>query len=141
MDTQAALRCSLCDTNHKVRVRSEHPLLLSSSLSLPSSLQGWSMKKGLGGWWLSLNDPVYFEQALISASTSLNANKGASKPILAPHSVNAPSITLQMTLLFVPQNKRFTSVASCHACHIFVPVIRNIITAGYISAAFKPGVA
>lgn len=43
------------------------------------------MRKGLGGWWLSLNDPVYFEKALISAGALLNANKGASKSILKRH--------------------------------------------------------
>lgn len=48
-----------------------------------SSPQMWLMGRGLGGWWLSLNDPVYFEKALISGSALLMANKGALKPILA----------------------------------------------------------
>lgn len=36
-------------------------------------------QKGLGGWWLSLNDPVYFEKVLISARGFLSANKDTSK--------------------------------------------------------------
>lgn len=60
-------------------VRALHTLPLLFSPSHPTSLQRWSMRKGLGGWWLSLNDPVYFEKVLISASGFLNANKEASK--------------------------------------------------------------
>lgn len=47
-------------------VRSVYPSLLFSP-SYPSSLWRGSMRRGLGGWRLSLNDPVYFEKALISA--------------------------------------------------------------------------
>lgn len=60
-------------------VRALHTLPLLFSPSHPTSLQRWSMRKGLGGWWLPLNDPVYFEKVLISASGFLNANKEASK--------------------------------------------------------------
>lgn len=106
-----ALRHLHSHTNYKECVSSVYPSLLFSP-SHPSSLQRWSMRKGLGGWWLSLNDPVYFEKALISASALLNANKGASKSILARSC--AAWLMLQTTLFFIPVNKYFMILLSCH---------------------------
>lgn len=80
---EPTLRCSSRHANHRECVRSVYSMLLFS----PSNrffLQKWSIGWALGGWWLSLNDPVYFEKALISVSAFLNSNKEGSKPILAP---------------------------------------------------------
>lgn len=57
------------------------------------------MRKGLGGWWLSLNDPVYFEKLLISASGFLSANKEASKNTISARSCTE-CIMLQIEIVF-----------------------------------------
>lgn len=56
------------------------PLFSSSPLF---SLRRGSMREGLGGWWLSLNDPVYFEKVSISAGGFLSVNKEASRQYLS----------------------------------------------------------
>lgn len=57
------------------RVRAHRALLAFCSApafpSIPPEVVDEEKEKGaggLGGWWLSLNDPVYFEKILISAS-------------------------------------------------------------------------
>lgn len=80
-------RAGLSDTHAAVQNTKNGGALCTFSLLFSSSplfsLQRWSMREGLGGWWLSLNDPVYFEKVSISASGFLSVNKEASRQYLS----------------------------------------------------------
>lgn len=75
--------------------RSVHfsPFVLSSLFLFPPEVVD---ETGLGGWWLSLNDPVYFEKELIRA---LGLSQKPQNTLFAR--ACAAFIMLQRTLLLV----------------------------------------